>query len=180
VIYFGSHDSNFYALNPDGRPRWKFATQGAILSSPAIADDGTIIFTSVDGRLYAVNPDGSEKWHFWTGGVRGSSPVVDAAGNIYLGVNNMFFVVGPDGTKKWWFGYPEIEGAPALAADGMVYFAGTGEGVGFISGWTTDGTRKSDTVLPGPVSGPQGRRGPGPRRLAEISRKRRPNRARGD
>ncbi len=69
MIYFGSHDSNFYALNADGSRRWAFATQGSIISSPAIGDDGSIIFTSVDGRLYAVNPDGREKWHVWTGGV---------------------------------------------------------------------------------------------------------------
>jgi outer membrane protein assembly factor BamB len=152
VIYFGSHDSNFYALNPDGAVKWKFPTLGSIVSSPAIGDDGTIVFTSVDGRLYALNPDGSEKWHLWTGGVGQASPVLDAAGNVYLGVNNMFFAVKADGTKKWDFGYPVIEGAPAVAADGTVFCGGTGEGVGTLFGWTADGTLKYLPNLGGVVN----------------------------
>ncbi len=153
VIYFGSHDSNFYALNPDGHPKWTFATQGSIISSPAISDDGTIIFTSVDGRLYALNPDGREKWHVWTGGVSGASPVLGPTGNIFLGVNNMFQALDPVGAKRWDFGYPIIEGAPALAIDGTVYFGGTGDGGGFLSRWSADGTQRADVVLGGVVTG---------------------------
>jgi outer membrane protein assembly factor BamB len=153
VIYFGSHDSNFYALNPDGRPAWTFATQGSIISSPAIGDDGTIIFTSTDGRLYALNPDGREKWHVWTGGVSTSSPVLDAAGNIYLGVNNMFVALNSVGVKKWDFGYPEIAGAAAVVEDGTVYCGGTGQGVGILYKWLADGTLQSSTTLDGAVTG---------------------------
>jgi outer membrane protein assembly factor BamB len=153
VIYFGSHDNNFYALNPDGSQRWKFPTKGVIISSPAIGDDGTIIFTSVDGNLYAVNPDGQQKLRLWTGGVSGASPVIDAAGNIYLGTTNLFVACKADGTRKWDFGYPEIEGAATILADGMVYCACTGNGVGSLFGWTADGAVKYCATLGGPAPG---------------------------
>ncbi|HXC97786.1 MAG TPA: PQQ-binding-like beta-propeller repeat protein [Verrucomicrobiae bacterium] len=153
VIYFGSHDNNFYALNPDGRARWTFPTQGPIISSPAIGDDETIIFTSVDGRLYALDPDGREKWHVWTGGVSGSSPVLDAAGNIFLGVNNMFVALDPAGVKKWDFGYPMIEGAPVVAADGTVYCGGNNEGVGNLYRWNATGAVQLAVPLDGGVFG---------------------------
>jgi outer membrane protein assembly factor BamB len=152
VIYFGSHDSNFYALNPDGHPKWTFVTQGSIISSPAIGDDGTIIFTSIDGRLYALDPDGHEKWRVWTGGASGSSPVIDPLGNIYLGVNNMFVAFNSVGVKKWDFGYPVIQGAAAVAADGTVYCGGTGS-VGTLYGWTADGTLEFFPDVGGIVTG---------------------------
>jgi outer membrane protein assembly factor BamB len=147
TIYFGSHDKKLYALNPDGRKKWEFATEGAIVSSPAITGEGLIYFTSVDGRLYAVNPDGSEKWHAWTGGVRSSSPVIDTNGNIYLGVNNYFYALNSVGVKKWDFGFPVVDGAPAVAADGTIYFAGYGDGGDGLLGWAADGTRKSTTTV---------------------------------
>lgn len=154
VIYFGSHDSNFYALNPDGSKQWTFATLGSIASSPAIGGDGTIVFTSVDGRLYELNPDGHEKWHLWTGGVSKASPVLDPAGNVYVGVNDMFFAITSGGTKKWSFGYPVIDGAAAVGADGNIYCGGTGMGVGALFAWApADGTLNISQSVGGAMNG---------------------------
>ena len=140
----------FYALNPNGSRKWEFATQGAILSSPAIDANGTVYFTSVDGRLYAVNPDGSQKWRLWTGGVRGSSPVIDSEGNIFLGVNDFVFVVNPDGTKRWDWRNPVINGAGAVTADGTIYF---GAENGTLLSWKPDRTLTSFTGLSGAIMG---------------------------
>jgi len=38
----------------DGTLKWKFQTRAAIVSSPAIASDGTIYVGSDDGYLYAI------------------------------------------------------------------------------------------------------------------------------
>src|SRR5581483_1733289 len=149
TIYFGSHDKNLYALNPDGSKKWAFTTGGAILSSPALNAEGLIYFSSVDGKLYALNPDGSEKWHSWTGGVGESSPVLDAEGNIYLGVNNTLCALKPDGTQKWYFGYPTVEGTPAVAADGTVYFGGSDAGVGILYAFNSKGVAWSYTTVGG-------------------------------
>jgi hypothetical protein len=43
---------------PPGTELWEFETSNGILSSPAIAADGTIYIGSDDGNLYAINPDG--------------------------------------------------------------------------------------------------------------------------
>src|ERR1700720_4014832 len=38
VLYFGSDDNNLYAVDAEsGRQKWKYATQGPVPSSPAIA-----------------------------------------------------------------------------------------------------------------------------------------------
>lgn len=93
----------------------------------------------MDGKLYALNPDGSKKWHSWTGGTGESSPVIDGQGTIYLGVNETFRALKPDGTQKWYFGYPIVNGAAAIAADGTVYFPGINSGVGILFTFNSKG-----------------------------------------
>jgi outer membrane protein assembly factor BamB len=125
TIYFGSHDKKFYALTADGRLRWALATGGPVTSSPAIGADGTIYFTSTDGNLYALKPDGSELWRLHTGGFTEASPVLDASGQIYLAVNGLKTSISATGKKIWEYGgSPILIGpAPAVAANGLVYFA---------------------------------------------------------
>jgi len=46
--------------------KWKFATKGQVISSPAIAD-GTVFVGSTDGKLYAVDQaSGAQRWAFET------------------------------------------------------------------------------------------------------------------
>jgi outer membrane protein assembly factor BamB len=49
-----SDDHNVYAINPNGSQKWKFATGGAVFSSPTIGSDGTIYVGSNDGNVYAI------------------------------------------------------------------------------------------------------------------------------
>ena len=104
TIYFGSHDKNFYALAPDGKLKWKFATGAEIIASPAIADGQTIYFSSTDGNLYALKPDGSERWHTHSGGGTSSSPILDTDGNLYLGVNKELWSFNTEGKARWHLG----------------------------------------------------------------------------
>jgi outer membrane protein assembly factor BamB len=54
MIYFGSFDGDFHALDRHGNQQWKFHTTGAIgFSAPAIDRDDALYFGSVDGNLYA-------------------------------------------------------------------------------------------------------------------------------
>jgi hypothetical protein len=43
----------------DGTLKWTFHTQGIVVSSPAIANDGTIYVGSESQRLFALNPNGT-------------------------------------------------------------------------------------------------------------------------
>jgi outer membrane protein assembly factor BamB len=59
IIYVGVWGNCLYAINPDGTLKWKFEglkqEKGmTVLSSPAIAKDGTIYMGFWDGYLYAI------------------------------------------------------------------------------------------------------------------------------
>ncbi|TVQ39135.1 MAG: hypothetical protein EA384_07680 [Spirochaetaceae bacterium] len=68
VMYFGSTDGNFYAMDIEtGYMRWVFKT-GAPVNSIPYADDRNVYFGSNDGHAYAVSQeDGSELWRYQTG-----------------------------------------------------------------------------------------------------------------
>ncbi|MCE9597584.1 MAG: PQQ-binding-like beta-propeller repeat protein [Spirochaetia bacterium] len=68
VMYFGSVDGNFYALDTEsGYMRWSFKTKSAVNSVP-FADKDTVYFGSNDGSVYAVDIEsGKQKWAFPTG-----------------------------------------------------------------------------------------------------------------
>src|SRR5271156_5468516 len=83
TLYFGSDDSNLYALDSNGRVKWKFATDGAVTSTPALAKNGTVYFGGTDHNLYAIGADGKLKWKFTTGG-QVFSPAIGADGTIYF------------------------------------------------------------------------------------------------
>jgi eukaryotic-like serine/threonine-protein kinase len=75
VLYFGSYDSNLYALDAlRGEFLWKAPTTGGVCTVPAIADRA-IIVGSEDGLLYAFDMEqGNQVWTFRTGGpVRSSA-----------------------------------------------------------------------------------------------------------
>ena len=90
IVYIGSGDSFFYALDADtGQLLWRTSLGGGILSSPALAGDLVIVGSS-DGRLYAVQQqDGTIVWDFLTSDrmpVWTSPAVVD--GRIYFGAHD--------------------------------------------------------------------------------------------
>lgn len=162
TIYFGSHDNKLYAVNPDGTLKWHFAAGDGpvysqsgtpqysgwkgILSSPAIAADGTIYFSSLSNKLFALNPDGTKKWDFdinlsidvW------SSPTVGPDGTIYIGSHDNFsgklYAINPDGTRKWAFTTQSCVGSsPAISPDGTIY---VGSGDHHVYAINPDGTQK--------------------------------------
>ena len=77
VVYFGSEDSNVYALNAStGAKLWQFATGNIVVSAPAV-DNGVVYVSSVDANVYALNAStGAKLWQFTTGSGVESSPAV--------------------------------------------------------------------------------------------------------
>jgi outer membrane protein assembly factor BamB len=75
--------SALYTLDAvSGNPRWRFAAQGEVVGSPAVAD-GRVHFGSKDHCLYAVDAVGGQlRWKLETGGEITGSPVV-AEGVVY-------------------------------------------------------------------------------------------------
>ncbi|MHB8792140.1 MAG: outer membrane protein assembly factor BamB family protein [Thermoleophilia bacterium] len=136
LVYFGSHDQNFYALDAEsGQERWKFSTGNIILSSPAVSE-GTVYFGSMDRFFYALDAmTGEKKWSFETAsskkppratipsyGIQ-SSPVLED-GIVYFGTfgDRLYALNAMTGAKIWEFEAPnEIMDSPAVA-DGVVFF----------------------------------------------------------
>lgn len=77
MVYFGSLDSNFYALDIEtGEMQWFFHTGGQIFTSPAV-DGRFVYFGANDGFFYALNKrSGKLVWKLAAGLVHNSSPVV--------------------------------------------------------------------------------------------------------
>ncbi len=97
-----------------------------IMSSPAIASDGTIYVGTADSdsnNLFAISPNGSKKWECPITGSICSSPAIGADGTIYVGsTDKSFYAITPDGKQKWAFPTGDsIYSSPAIAADGTIY-----------------------------------------------------------
>ena len=142
VVYLGSFSekgdgAGLYAVTKDGI-QWHHKVGGKeVLSTPAVASDGTIYHGSMVGSVFAINPDGTQKWEFETGGKTiESSTAIGADGTLYFGVNTdaagktNFFALNPDGTIKWEYAtemHTSIMASPAIGKDGTVY-VGTFDG----------------------------------------------------
>lgn len=132
IAYFGSEDSNFYAVNTSsGKLLWKLHTNGKIPSSPVVSNN-IVYFTSYDGHCYAADAaTGKLIWKFQTGGEKKvgssglwkmkpsamymedlwdfflSSPVIDTAedSTVFFGSSdgNVYAVNMLNGLLKWKF-----------------------------------------------------------------------------
>jgi outer membrane protein assembly factor BamB len=129
VVYFGSIDTNFYALNA-GTGALLWSTSGGIYffsSSPAVANGVVYVGAyrgSGLGRLYALNAStGALLWKYTTGAEVYSSPAV-TNGVVYFGSDdgNLYALNAGTGTLLWNYstGY-KIDSSPAVA-NGVVYF----------------------------------------------------------
>jgi outer membrane protein assembly factor BamB len=72
-------------VTPDGRLRWRYPTDAAVASSPAIAADGTVFVGSDDGMIHSIASDGTRRWAYRTGGTVFSSPAIAPDGTVYVG-----------------------------------------------------------------------------------------------
>ena len=100
-----------YVFDSKGEVEWSYQTDGAIVSSPAIADidgDGKmeVIVGSNDGRLYVLNSKGEVEWSYQTDGAIVSSPAIadiDGDGNLEIAVGSKdkkVYVFGAINTKS--------------------------------------------------------------------------------
>ena len=140
AVYFGSGDTNIYALDAaTGGLKWKFKTGDVVHASPAISD-GTLFVGSWDSYFYALDAaTGKEKWRFKTGedpqihnqvGIQSSAAI--ANGVVYFGCrDSKFYAVDASSGKQLWF-FPNkgswVIASPAVL-DGRVYFATSDSGL---------------------------------------------------
>jgi outer membrane protein assembly factor BamB len=108
--------------------KWRFqVSTGSALSlvtSPAIAPDGTLYVGSPDNALYAINPDGTLKWTCPLDVSAISSPAIAADGTVYIGGRDgTLKAVSPDSAAIKWsrsFGPGVSVTSPAISSDGTI------------------------------------------------------------
>jgi outer membrane protein assembly factor BamB len=133
VLYFGSGDGNFYAIDASrGTERWHFNTGGAVNSSPAISNK-QVYFASRDGYLYALSTDaGREKWKFALGKDLGdenywdfflSSPIL-VGDRLYIGsgAGRLYAIDAQSGHLAWSFDAgSRIRSTPAASSEEVIF-----------------------------------------------------------
>jgi outer membrane protein assembly factor BamB len=138
-----------------------------IISSPAIAPDGTIYVGSTDNKLYALKADGTVKWTYLTGDQIVASPAIGSDGTVYVGsADRQFYAINPDGSLKWIYPTKDVlTSSAALGTDGTIYVGGTNLDytifcaaepirvkLGTLYAINPDGTLKWDITLSGAVN----------------------------
>ena len=111
-----AHTGTYNSQQPPqlNRVKWKFHTNGSVISSPAV-DNGTIYVGSSDHNFYAINLDsGTLKWKFKAKGRIASSPAI-AASVVYFDDwdGNFYALETGTGAVKWKF---RIEGEHRFTA----------------------------------------------------------------
>jgi outer membrane protein assembly factor BamB len=131
------------AVNPNGTLKWQFQFNGGaatltsgVLSSPAIAGDGSIWVGSMDTLLYRLNPsNGAVACAISpTASSITSSPAIASDGTVYvLDVTNALFAITPSCTLKWGFQLAGFSGgdqsSPTIADDGTIWVGSQDQGL---------------------------------------------------
>ncbi len=140
MVYFGSGDSNVYALDAaSGGLKWKFKTGDVVHASPAVAG-GKVFIGSWDSYFYALDAStGEVKWRYKTGedadihnqvGIQSSAAVVD--GLVYFGCRDahLYALDEQTGQLKWSY---STKGSWVIASpvvdQGKVYFTTSDTGL---------------------------------------------------
>ena len=145
IIYIGSADHFFYAINPDGTLNWKYETGEIIDSAAAIGrfdpQKGIvpITFISGDGFMYHfrtgdgfMNASDRLIWKYeaelrpgisfnrWFEG----NVAIGQDGTLYAGNTNFnYYAIHPDGTLKWVYGTTSNNWSQAaFGDDGAIYW----------------------------------------------------------
>lgn len=124
VVYFGSRDNKFYAIDADtGARLWEFRTGSWVESSPAIVNN-VVYFGSNDGHLYALNAlTGTEIWRFQTPFPIKTAPAV-AGGRVYFGCDDysVYALDAKTGKKLWSIATGDVVSSSLVVANGLVFF----------------------------------------------------------
>lgn len=141
TIYIGTSEAGtdsftthgLYAVDRDGRTKWKYTTGKSIKSSPVIGPDGTIYImvgkgtetdvNGLDSSLHAIDSQGRKKWECPNLGSFGVGPVPDSPaiakdGTIYVSGAHELFALQGGCTVKWSYRFPDLDG---ILADGTRY-----------------------------------------------------------
>ena len=109
------------------------ASTDTVLTSPTLAEDGTVVVGTQDHTVVALNPDGSQRWSVHTIGLPSAAPTQGAGGVVYVGEDDgtLAALSLADGSTLWTFAAgAAVRTPPAPGCDRTLYF-GTDAGAVF-------------------------------------------------
>jgi outer membrane protein assembly factor BamB len=156
-----------------GQQKWAVSLNTMVVSSPALAPDGTVYVGGVyNSYLFAFKPDGNPKWSFPTTGSIYSSPAIGRGGTIYVFDSYGYLYAltdnGTSATQKWvtTAGWSTYCCSPAIGRDGTIYIIGIGSDGSKLYAFTDNGTSATQkwtsdpmgnwTINSSPVIAPNG------------------------
>jgi outer membrane protein assembly factor BamB len=132
ILFIGSYDNNLHAVNLEtGQFKWKYATDGGIATSPAIAhEENLVVIGSDDFSLHAVDiRSGRISWTFPTQAPVRSSPTV-AHGHVFFGSDDgkFYAVRSATGRAAWRFDAgTEVRSKPLVLEDLIIVGGESGD-----------------------------------------------------
>ncbi len=123
TLVFGLESGQVCWVTEDGEIlRVSVGVGGAITTSPAVGEDGTVYVGDENGLVQAIGLLGETKWTFQGDGRISSHPAIAEDGSIYIGTDNgTLYALDPEGNLKWTFQGDGKVVSSALASDGTVY-----------------------------------------------------------
>ncbi|MEM7138543.1 MAG: PQQ-binding-like beta-propeller repeat protein [Myxococcota bacterium] len=91
VIYVGSLDGQFVALNPDGSLRWRYAA-GQKIYPTALVVGTSVVFGTNQGELASLTLEGQPRWKLPLEDVIDASATLGPDGRIYVVANGAYAV----------------------------------------------------------------------------------------
>jgi outer membrane protein assembly factor BamB len=121
TIYVGSEDGYIYAVDSNGKGKWKVHEGGS--TGAIVGRDGTIYVYALQGGFVAVNSDGSAKWATNLQ-LNDTYPAIGSDGTIYVSSISAINAVNPTGGSIQW-SLPGYFDSPAIGHDGTIYACGS-------------------------------------------------------
>jgi len=130
TIYVTTRQGYFFAINPNGTEKWRVKLKWFSISSPTIANDGTI-FISGDNKFYAIYPNGTIKWDFSTEESIKATSAIDKEGNVYVSSHDgyLYSFYPNNGTLRWKIrigGHIQCYSSPAIDDNEIIYIGSVG------------------------------------------------------
>ena len=144
TVYFGSRDSNIYALNArTGVMVWQYAAGGLVDAAPAVSSSAVYV-PSLDGYLYALDRlTGNLIWKAGLGASSVSSPLL-LDGKVFVGTGSpekklkVFDAAGGGLLRQYQANQP-VDSAPSTDGDNIYFGANDGKIYAFgkndLSAW---------------------------------------------
>ena len=126
VVYVGSSDNNFYALNAlTGSLIWKYSGTASFAYSSATYANGTVYVGGIDNYVYAFDAaTGTVKWKNLIASTGIESDAIYVDGTVYVGTNDdyIYALDANTGQEKWKYLTGGNVSASPTVLNNRVYF----------------------------------------------------------